>query len=471
MQCTRPRTGGCSAPTLRPSADCQRASPRQGEIERTEEMLPGYEDLEREKNRKGVKRRAEDDASAEAKAAGKVRVCSLRGIEAAACAGVEELLVKHASLPSHMPGSLALQDPKLPGEKKKRKQQEDGSGGDCVEGQPAKKKKKKKALEGGAAQPLGNLSMAEQARLAGQLAAVGAAPAAELPASQRAGSQPPSAKKKGTRQVPFFCPGCPLQDVVRWSAWVGWFSSDADRAPSLPCSLAAPYQITEDVWAAIDRIKAVAAQQPAPPPAPEGEDGKKARKLLPKPLRDALADFSSLYLLQLDAFGNVSAAAPATSLACVQRAVKAASWGTRPRPTGVPALCARVSPRLSPRPRPPTSFLLPALTPAACLCPPPAACAAAPAGRRPPHHGRAAPLAGPLLLSHQPGGLPARRQQGALARCAVPRIWQACARQGVGELLATRPWLRACVQQLGVCPAGRAVLPAGAQAQGGAGAE
>jgi hypothetical protein len=48
------------------------AAPLQGEIERTEEMLPGYEDLEKEKGRKGGKRKAEEDGGAEAKAGSKV---------------------------------------------------------------------------------------------------------------------------------------------------------------------------------------------------------------------------------------------------------------------------------------------------------------------------------------------------------------------------------------------------------------
>jgi hypothetical protein len=374
---------------------------------------------------------------------------------------------------------MVLQDPKPPGEKKKRKQQEDGSVGDRGEndrgeGQPAKKKKKAAAapmVEGSAAQLLRKLSIAEQARLAGQLAAVGVAPVAEVPASQRSGSQPPSAKKphKGGLLMSYGA----VQAAAGWRARAGWPAGNAERVLFLPCVLAAPYEITEDVRAAIERIKAVAAQQPAPPPAPEGDDGRKTRKMLPKPVKDALADFSSLYLLQLEAHGTVSAAALATSLKRLQQTAVTRLGGVAQREScpgpdcagrwhaGCSPACLHVAHCSCPSLPPP----FPAHTPLARAHPrsPPTT----PAGRRQPHHGRAAPLAGPLLLPHQPGDLPARRQQGTLAACALAsQAWPAIYAR---TMLAThRGFAARSISWMAL--AWPACLPAGAQAQGSAGA-
>ncbi|KAL4443795.1 hypothetical protein ABPG75_011532 [Micractinium tetrahymenae] len=222
-----------------------------GEIERTEEMLPGFEDLEKEKKRGGGggKRKAEagDDGAAPA--------------------------AKEAK-----PGGAAG------GEKKKRKQAEaaeEGGEGAGGEGQPPKKKKKKAAAEAGGAAaaeagmavPAMPLSIAEQARLAGQLMAGGvAAPAAAAAAAAPIGS--------------------------------------TQAAPSPSAKKKAPYEMPPEVAAAIQTIREVASQQPAPAPAPaaagaaEGEEGgKKTRRVLPKPIKDALFRFSAAFLAEVEKHG------------------------------------------------------------------------------------------------------------------------------------------------------------------------
>ncbi|KAL4442016.1 hypothetical protein ABPG77_011277 [Micractinium sp. CCAP 211/92] len=212
-----------------------------GEIERTEELLPGFEDLEKEKKRGGgggSKRKAEagDD-----------------GVPATTAAEAKQ-------------GGAAA------GEKKKRKQAEpaeEGGEGAGSEGKPPKKKKQKAAAEARAAPNDKPQSIAEVARMAGQLAAAGAAPTiAVLTASS-------PAKKK------------------------------------------AHYEMPPEVAASIQAIREVASRQPVPAPAPpaaaapaEGgeEGGKKSRRVLPKAIKDALFSFSATFLEEVEKHSSVRAA-------------------------------------------------------------------------------------------------------------------------------------------------------------------
>ena len=183
----------------------------QGEIERTEEMLPGFEDLAGGK--KSGKRKADDEGAAAAP--------SQAGAAPAAEAPAGAAAAEGGAAAAAAPG----------GEKKKRKQQEgaDGGGGAAGEGDkpPAKKKKKvvPEAMGGAAAPsaagaaapaPAAGLSIAQLAVMAARgvlpgvnipaatpapAGAPAAAPVAASPAAQPqpSGSQapPPSAKKRG----------------------------------------------------------------------------------------------------------------------------------------------------------------------------------------------------------------------------------------------------------------------------------
>lgn len=226
------------------------------------------------------------------------------------------------------------------GEKKKRKQAEPaGEGGEGAgsEGKAPKKKKQKAAAEAGAAPNDKPQSIAEVARMAGQLAAAGAAPTiAVLTASS-------PAKKKGELVfAPDWPRGC-LPPALHLGCQPTGSTPALHTLSLLPPAAwphvhrpAAHYEMPPEVAASIQAIREVASRQPVPAPAPpaaaapaEGgeEGGKKSRRVLPKAIKDALFSFSATFLAEVEKHSSVSAAL-AASLGASRRTLQAFSWST-----------------------------------------------------------------------------------------------------------------------------------------------
>eukprot|EP00887_Chlorella_sp_A99_P002055 scaffold18.g2055.t1 len=242
---------GSAAPGRR-GASRAGARREQGEIERTEEMLPGFEGA-----KKGRRKRADAAPAAAKEEAGKEA-------GAAADEGGEQ--------------------------KKKAKRKAEAEGGEGGgEQQPAKRRKKKKAEggEGEAAAAVtpakpklgaGGLSIAAMAAMQGQLATAGglpspaASPGGAGGAPERAASQgpPPSASGKG-------------------------------RLPRRP------YSMPDDIRSEVEVIQGLAARAPQP-------DAAKKNKKLPPEILVALKSLSPLYLREQSTSGTSATSAITNAL-------------------------------------------------------------------------------------------------------------------------------------------------------------